>query len=259
MKMSVYILGFVVLMTATAEAQTIRLLTYNIHHARNESGVVDIDGLAAYIDSLHPDVVALQEVDSVCRRSGNMDIAAELGKRTGMYYYFGKAMEYDGGGYGEALLSRLPIENIRTIRLPVLNDKDREPRAAIEAGIRLPGGLIIGFVATHLDHVEDEADRLLQARFLAERLRYQNIPYIIAGDLNALPQSQTMKALFEVAAQPPLDKNLPTWPSGTATKKIDYFLLSKNYQWQCTRFEVPEEKHISDHRPVLMEIKIPVK
>ena len=121
------------LIVHAGHAQTLRLLTYNIRHAQNEAGQINVTDLADFILKQNPDVVALQEVDSACGRSNKLDIAAELGKLTGMYYYFGKAMNYDGGGYGETLLSKLPIEKISTISLPIQPDKKREPRAAIEA------------------------------------------------------------------------------------------------------------------------------
>jgi endonuclease/exonuclease/phosphatase family metal-dependent hydrolase len=250
------LLFFLLLCCGRSIGQSLRLLTYNIHHAQNESGVIDVKGIADFILKTNPDLVALQEVDSVCSRSKKIDIAAELGRLTGMYYYFGKAMNYDGGGYGEAVLSRLPIVSISTVTLPFQADKKREPRAAIEAVVQLSKDKTLKFVATHLDHLDDETDRLMQTGFLTERYQNESLPFILAGDLNATPGSKAMQNLFKVATQPAKDNNAPTYPSGVPEKKIDYFLLSKNQPWQCTRFEVPEEKNISDHRPVLMELKL---
>ena len=237
-------------------AQTLRLLTYNIRHAENEAGQINVKALADFILKQDPDVVALQEVDSVCGRSNKLDIAAELGKLTGMYYYFGKAMNYDGGGYGEALLSRLPIEKISTISLPIQPDKKREPRAAIEAILVTKEGKRFKFITTHLDHLQDETDRLMQTNYLAEKYAAETIPFIIGGDLNAKPGEKALLPLLGITNYPDKDKMLFTFPSGTPDKKIDYFLLSKNHPWKCTRFDVLPEKQISDHRPVIMEIKL---
>lgn len=250
------IIIFLFLLSGYGNSQTLKLLTYNIRHAQNNSGDIDVKSLADFILKLNPDLVALQEVDSVCNRSKKIDITAELGKLTGMYYYFGKAMNYDGGGYGEAILSRLPIISITTLALPIQPDKKREPRAAIEAVVEIAKGKTIKFIATHLDHLEDETDRLMQTQFLADRYSNEAIPFIISGDLNALPDSKAMQILYKVATQPAKDKNILTFPADVPVKKIDYFLLSKNYKWQCTKFDVPEEKHLSDHRPVLMELRI---
>ena len=237
-------------------AQTLRLLTYNIRHAENEAGQINVKDLADFILKQDPDVVALQEVDSVCGRSNKLDIAAELGKLTGMYFYFGKAMNYDGGGYGEALLSRLPIEKISTISLPIQPDKKREPRAAIEAIIVTKEGKRFKFITTHLDHLPDETDRLMQTNYLAEKYAGETMPFIIGGDMNAKPGEKALLPLLGITNYPDKDKMLFTFPAGTPDKKIDYFLLSKNHPWKCIRFDVLPEKQISDHRPVIMELKL---
>jgi endonuclease/exonuclease/phosphatase family metal-dependent hydrolase len=232
------------------------MLSYNIRHAENEAGQIDVRGVADFILKVQPDLVSLQEVDSVCNRSNHVDIAAELGKLTGMYFYFGKAINYDGGGYGLAFLSRLPVLAISTVSLPIQLNNKGEPRVLIEAVVQLTKDKTIKVLSTHLDHLEDETNRIMQARFIANRYKDEKLPFIISGDLNALFNSQPMQVLYSVATQPPLDKNMPTFPSGIPTKKIDYFLLSRNYSWQCTRFDVLEEKNISDHRPVIMEINM---
>ena len=244
------------LLSSPASAQSLKMLSYNIRHAENEAGQIDVKGVASFILKLQPDLVLLQEVDSVCTRSKQIDIAAELGKLTGMYFYFGKAINYDGGGYGLAFLSRLPILNISTVSLPIQPNNSGEPRVVIEAVVQVSKDKTIKVLSTHLDHLQDETNRITQTRFITDRYKEEPLPFIICGDLNALPNSQPMQALYSIAAQPALDKNLPTFPSGIPTKKIDYFLLSKNYKWQCTRFEVPEEKYISDHRPVIIELKM---
>jgi endonuclease/exonuclease/phosphatase family metal-dependent hydrolase len=256
MKQKLLVMLFVGLIAYAGHAQTLRLLTYNIRHAQNEAGQINVKDLADFILKQNPDVVALQEVDSVCGRSAKLDIAAELGKLTGMYYYFGKAMDYDGGGYGEALLSKLPIEKISTVPLPFQPNKKREPRAAIEAILVTKEGTRFKFITTHLDHLQDETDRLMQTNYLAEKYAGETMPFIIGGDLNAKPEEKAMVPLLGITNYPGKDKMLFTFPSGTPDKKIDYFLLSRNHQWKCIRFDVLPEKQISDHRPVIMEIKL---
>ncbi|HSK13402.1 MAG TPA: endonuclease/exonuclease/phosphatase family protein [Phnomibacter sp.] len=235
-------------------AQKLRILTYNIHHARNESGVVDVPTLARYIHEQQADIVALQEVDSMCNRSGRIDIMQELGRLTGMYYYFGKAMNYDGGGYGEGLLCRWPILNIATLQLPTDPALSSEPRSAIEATVLINGKRPFKFIATHLDHLDDEKDRMLQTKFLAERYKEEKMPFILAGDMNALPDSKPMEQLLSIADIPRHDDLQPTWPSKKPTLKIDYILFSKNGGWRSLRFKVLNEDHISDHRPVMAEV-----
>src|SRR5688572_15097627 len=75
---------------------TLRVLSYNIHHANPPSkpGQIDLDAVARVITEHQPDLVALQEVDSFTGRSGAFNQAAELGKRTGLSAYFFKAIDF---------------------------------------------------------------------------------------------------------------------------------------------------------------------
>src|SRR5207248_6293546 len=85
---------------------TIRVLTYNVHHGEGRDGEVDLARLSRVISSAEPDLVALQEVDIGTERTDMVNQVAELARLTGMYAQFGKAMDYMGGGYGVAVLSR---------------------------------------------------------------------------------------------------------------------------------------------------------
>lgn len=97
-----------------ANAQTIKILTYNIYHGEENyaNGKSNLKKIAAVINRYKPDFVAMQEVDSMTKRTATFnngvkkDLVAELAKLTGMHGYFGKAMDYSDGGYGEGLLSR---------------------------------------------------------------------------------------------------------------------------------------------------------
>src|SRR5690606_7643924 len=95
----------------TLRKYTVRVMSYNIHHAAPPSkpGVIDLDAIAAVIHAQQPDLVALQEVDVFTGRSGPFNQAEELGKRTGMSAHFFKAIDHDGGEYGLAILSKLEV------------------------------------------------------------------------------------------------------------------------------------------------------
>ena len=71
--------------SAQETSRTLRVLTYNIHHAAGTDGKVDIERIARVIQSAKPDLVALQEVDQATKRSGGVDQLArlaELGVKT---------------------------------------------------------------------------------------------------------------------------------------------------------------------------------
>lgn len=199
-----------------AEPLALRVLTYNIHHAEGTDGKLDLDRIAAIITAQKPDLVAVQEVDKNTKRTGGVDQAAELGKRTGLHVAFGKAIDLQGGEYGQAVLSRFPIRSVTTHPLP--GKPGQETRIVVEVVVESPGRSAVTLLATHFQH--DDADtRTLQAAKVNELFGKLERPMILAGDLNATPDSDSMKALAKlwVYATPP-DQGLVTIPSNAPRK-----------------------------------------
>src|SRR5690606_14987157 len=92
-----------------AEPLRVRVMAYNIHHCLGIDGELDVERIAGVINAANPDLVTLQEVDNRTERSDRVDQAAELGRLTGMHARFGRAIDHQGGEYGQAILSRWPI------------------------------------------------------------------------------------------------------------------------------------------------------
>lgn len=90
----------------TGESQqkqpTLRFVSYNIQHGEGMDGKINLKRIAEVIAKEKPDLVALQEVDKNCTRSGKRDIAKELGELLNMEFRFGKSMSFQGGEYGNA-------------------------------------------------------------------------------------------------------------------------------------------------------------
>ena len=229
----------------------IRVMTYNIHHGQGEDGTFDLSRLAKVIRDARPDIVALQEVDCKTRRAGGVDQAAQLGRLTKMHAVFGKAMDYSGGQYGEAVLSRWPI--LESTAHPLGHDTGTEPRAALAVRVRAgQTGPVLVFVGTHLDHRRDGALRLRQAKKLNELfISEAGLLVILTGDLNATPDSDAMGALLGHWTPAGGKDGAPTWPADTPTDRIDYILLRPAAGWRIVEMTVIDERIASDHRPVL--------
>lgn len=175
------------------ENPVVRILTFNILHGATIQGDFDLDKIAAVIQQTNPDLVALQEVDFKTNRAKNYDLATELGWRTKMAPLFGKAMDYDGGGYGEGILTKLPIISSRNIPLP--HSPGNEPRAALEVTVELKSGDTICFIGTHLEHQLGSTDRIDQVNEINRVFLPNKFPTIIAGDLNDTPESEAITIL----------------------------------------------------------------
>ncbi len=230
-----------------------RVVSYNIHHGLGMDDSVNLERTARVLRTLQADIAGLQEVDSSVQRSGGVDQAATLGEMVGMEHAFGAFMDYDGGRYGMAILSKFPIVRSESVRLPEGN----EPRVALAAEIRMPDSSAVMVVNVHFDWVESDTFRFAQATALAEYLRGLTMPYILLGDFNDVPESRTL-ALFQGLAtevDKPAGNNL-TFPSDQPVKEIDYVFVSPAERWTQQGARPIGERRASDHRPVLAVVQL---
>ncbi len=233
---------------------TVTVLTYNIYHGEDANGESNLDAVALIINALKPDLVALQEVDKKTTRVKGLDLTAELRKRTEMRGIFGKAMDYAGGEYGEAVLCRHPIVKVRNNPLP--HSPDAEPRTALEVHVELPSGERIIFVGTHLDHVRDQTDRMAQAGRIVELYKDIDLPMILAGDLNAVPDSDPINLLCSQWTCADPNDPQPTFPSAGPKRKIDYIMFKPNHRWKVLTKRVFDDKVTSDHCPMYAVLEL---
>jgi endonuclease/exonuclease/phosphatase family metal-dependent hydrolase len=167
---------------------------------------------------------------------------------------FGKAMDYNGGGYGEAVLSRHPVIETKNNLLP--HTAKAEPRAALEVLIELPGGMKIAFVGTHLDHQRDQSNRMMQANRIMELYENYDLPMVLAGDLNAVPGSDPINLLCRQWSDAAQDNPQPTFPSVKPARRIDYIMYKPKGRWKVVEVRVIDEKVASDHCPVFAVLEL---
>lgn len=240
----------------------IKILTYNIYHGEMayEPGKPSLDSIAAFIKKVQPDFVACQEVDSATGRSALLygkktDMMKELAAKTGMNAYFGKAMDYDGGGYGEGLLSVTPLKvNVAILPSPA----GGEQRSLIYANTRLPNGQNIIIGGTHLCH-EFPENRAAQSESIDKLYRNLLVPGIVCGDFNfenTDPLYEIMTNYFKDAAM--VRKMIPpTFSSKEPSKRIDYAFITKRGNWKVINAEVFHVNY-SDHMPVLFTLEMTI-
>lgn len=234
-----------------SKRSTVRVLCYNIHHGEGTDGKVDLPRVARVIKAADPDLVALQEVDDKTKRTGGVDQTAELTRLTGLHGKFGKAIDYEGGGYGQAILSRFPIGESTVHTLPGM--PKREQRIAFEVKLKV-NGRDLSCVTTHLHHIEASL-REQQAAKLNELFGAADRPIILAGDLNATPESKPVALVKDKWTIASADPRLLTYPSDKPVKQIDYVLFRPANRFQVVEAKVVEERVASDHRPVLVVLE----
>jgi len=174
----------------------LKIMSYNIHHGAGADGKVDLQRIADVIARENPDLVCLNEVDCRVKRSGGVDQTAELGRLAGMHAMFAKAIDYRGGEYGNAVLSR--EKPLSVVRVPLPGE---EPRVLLACEFS-----DCWFFATHLDSRtvagDTEPANVLSASIIREVAaeRVKSKPVFLAGDWNARPKSKTVAAIKKFMA-----------------------------------------------------------
>ena len=248
--------------SATGDSSgVIRVMSYNIHHANPPSkakdSTIDMQAIADVIIKANPDLVALQEVDNRTTRSGvNLNQAQELGRLTGMHYYFSRSMDYRGGQYGNAVLSRFPITDTMHYELPPQQGSKSEVRSAGIIKVQLQNKKEIYFASTHLDVMRDETNKLLQSKKIMEVAESLTLPFIIAGDFNARPDSKTIALLDQYFTRSCVTDCPLTIPVVNPRSTIDYIMYRPAGSFETLNVQTINETYASDHLPVIAEFKI---
>ena len=241
------------------QTDTLRILCYNIHYGQGMDGKYDVERLAKVIERTKPDLVALQEVDVGVKRSGRVHEAQRLAQLTGMAVRFGPTQHYEGGLFGNAVLTRLPILDVMIQPLPYTESTSKlvtYPRGAIVVTVRGPGDKPLKFISTHFQHNLPE-DRVAEAKAINKHFaNNDNIPTILAGDMNAKPDSEPIKILLKQWTNA-IDKDTaPTAPSTKPRSRIDYIFYRTASRFEMVKSEVIAEPMASDHCPVLAILKL---
>lgn len=248
-------LAVVATSAAGADPVRLRVLSFNIHHAEGTDGKLDLERIAKVIRSISPDLVALQEVDRRTARSGRVDQPAELARLTNMRAVFERNIPYQGGEYGNAVLTRLPVTSHRNHLLPSHDDGEQRGALAVEAEAGEAQEPLL-FIATHFDHRPKEAERLASVELVNALARDDpDRPMLLAGDLNALPDSRTLRNLQPLWKRVN-EEPLPTFPAAEPARQIDYILVRPANRWRVIEVRVLDVPIASDHRPIFAVLEL---
>jgi len=238
--------------TAQKSSNELKIMSYNIHigNPPSKPGLIDMEAIIKAIKSEDPDLIALQEVDVNTLRSGKINQADIIARKLGMNFFFAKAIDHDGGDYGVALLSKFPISETKIHRLTTVAGSGGEPRVIATARIQLKNGKYIRFAATHLDHLKNPVNREVQIEEINKIGLEEKLPFIIAGDLNAVTESTEIQKLDEVFMRT-CSTCEPTFPVLKPNRTIDFIAFKKTDLFSVISHRVVQEHYASDHLPVV--------
>jgi endonuclease/exonuclease/phosphatase family metal-dependent hydrolase len=237
---------------------SLKIMTFNIAVCREPSrGIIDV---ARTIELEEPDFVAMQEVDRFTRRSGvEIDQSSELAHHAHFsHMMFIPSMDFQGGQYGNAILSRHYFDTVVLAHLDGRNQG--EPRSMGIFSFKISNDQQVFFGVIHLEH-EIESLREAQAKDAIELYRrngLENQPFILAGDFNDEPNSRTVQLLLtEGGLQLPCDQCPKTFPADNPTRTIDYIFLNQKAMdmFELKSYRTSDMNKSSDHLPLIMELK----
>lgn len=230
----------------STELMPLRILSYNIRHGAGMDDVVNLERQAAVINGCEPDIVGLQEVDSIVPRSGNVNEAGRLGTLCGMYATFGPAIPLSNGKYGVAVLSKEKPLSVTNIPLPGV-----EKRTLLVCEFEQ-----YVFACTHLDL--DASNRLASVPIILEEAKRWTKPFLICGDWNDKPTSEfitQMKKNFTLLCE--TGSKGYSYPADNPTACIDYVATLGRTAMKLNS-TVIDEPVASDHRPLLVNARVRV-
>lgn len=243
----------------------LRVLTYNIHRAIGVDRRFRPERIVEIVHHYAPDLVLLQEVDEGVPRSRELDLARELGRALAMpHWAVGHNVSLRKGRYGNATLSRWPIERERNIDLTVGTLKRR---GCQHTSIAVPGAGMLEVFNLHLGLSARERARqvglLLGSQEMRDMSRSQAC--LVGGDFNDW-RSLLEPVLVEVfdfgcATRPPGSRSraLRTYPSFSPRGPLDRFYFRGPLRLlDCHAGRLRTARLASDHLPVVAEFELSV-
>lgn len=236
---------------ARADEGRLRVAAWNIRHGEGMDNAVDLLRIAGVLRKLDADVITLQEVDQGTDRTGRVDqvavIAAQLGYR-GMH---GAHRPYQGGAYGNAVLTRLPVRASRTHRIPPAAGA---ALAVLEVEVEVPGLGPLSVVSVHLAGSVDE--RVSQADAITRLFAAAGHPVILAGDFNGRPDDAAVVSLSARWRRLEKAGHRNTYPADRPDREIDFVMVATDAGLEAIDHRVLPEPMASDHRPLLAVLRV---
>ncbi len=223
-----------------------KLATWNIHRCIGRDGVMSPGRCAAVLNEIDANVVALQEVES--RPGDEHDALALLARETGSRAIAGATLVREDTHFGNALLTRLPLQAVRHHDLSV---PGREPRAALDVDFEADG-YRVQMIATHLGL--RPAERRAQVRRLLPRFDVRRSDLVVlAGDLNEwFLWGRPLRMLHRIFQRTP---HVRSWPARAPLLSLDRIWVHPRHALvRLTVHRSALTRTASDHLPLIAEV-----
>jgi endonuclease/exonuclease/phosphatase family metal-dependent hydrolase len=226
----------------------LNLATYNIHACIGMDGRFDPQRTATVLRELDADIIALQEVEH--HTVNNLDLLDYLADASDYQAIAGPTLLRESRHYGNAILTRLPVKEIKRVDLSF---HSYEPRGAIQVRFQV-GQLMMQIIVTHLGL--KPVERRYQVKRLLRMFSAQNSSIdVLMGDLNEwFLWGRPLRWLYRHFSPQP---HLPTYPACWPLLALDRIWVAPR-QCQCylSVHDTPLARVASDHRPLIASIAL---
>lgn len=220
------------------------------------------------------DILALQEADKRTVRTGGHHVAKELASQLRMNWAHAPAgiprgvapvkrqwwLDFeepiglqDSGDTGVALLSRLPLADVKRLDLP-WQECPWRPRLAMVATVSL-GPRELRLFNAHVDPHAASDGQLAQLEVIAAEAEATTLPTVILGDFNTLSSQkcQLTRGFLEARGYTtPFPTGTSTWRGGGLLMHADW-IFSRGVE--IGRWGVAKPLNVSDHWPIWVEVE----
>jgi len=233
-----------------------RLLSWNIHKGiGGRDRRYSLDRILGVIEGENPDLVCLQEVDRLVRRSRHDDQPRLLAAALHGHAVFQATVHVGGGAYGNLVLSRWPVAGRHRISL---RHGTRKPRGAQLVVIDSPEGPL-HLVHTHLGLAERE--RAWQVDHLLDHPLFRSaaeLPTLFVGDFNdwrnRLATGLAVHGFRQITAPTSRFRSFPAWLALGALDKA--FARGSITVRHARIVRTPLSRVASDHLPLVIDFHL---
>jgi endonuclease/exonuclease/phosphatase family metal-dependent hydrolase len=221
------------------------LATWNIHRCIGADGRYDPTRTRDLLRSVDADVIALQEVEVFAH---DPDLLTYLCEGSDWRAVHGITMERDSGDYGNAVLTRLPVEAIHRRDISV---EGREPRGILDLELTW-GSEMLRVLATHFGLRPRERRRQLRRLLDALDQAPTTTPAVTAllGDFNEwLPRSRITRRLGRALSPAPAALTFPARRPVFALDRV--FIVGGDHEWSVEAVSNSLAREASDHLPLV--------
>jgi endonuclease/exonuclease/phosphatase family metal-dependent hydrolase len=232
----------------SADARELVVATWNVHGGVGRDRRYHPARIAQVVDETRADIIALQEVGS---RAAAENLLAVLVRETGYHAVDGFTLKRDGCDFGNAVLSRYPINESTRLDLTL---KGCEPRGAVDVVIGTPRGPL-RVIATHLglrpSERRDQVKRLLAALEGEKKL-----PTVLTGDVNEwYLWGRPLRWLHRHFKRTPAPPTFPAWRPVFALDRL--WTEPSRLLAGLSVHATPLARVASDHLPLVARLALP--